>query len=242
MNLFLEIKEKFRTGDVLTRLLLINCAVFVTSLTLDITFILFSFGTERIAYTAMNYPWNPLLLAIKPWSVVTALFSSWGLWHLLFNMLTLYWLGTVFLRYFTSNNLRGLYILGGLAGMIVFTGVYLLIPSLQLKEWSDSVPLCSACILAFCTALAFKAPDSTEPIPLIGPVKIKYIVIVLALIDLAILPYANPATDVAHFGAAAIGWLFCRMLKKGKDMTAPITAIVVWLDSLIHKKRIQDKR
>lgn len=242
MNLFLEIREKFRSGDVLSRLLIINCGVFITSLTLDITFILFSFGADRIAYTAMNYPWNPIMLAIKPWAPATALFASWGLWHLIFNMIILYWLGTVFLRYFTSNNLRGLYIMGGVAGIIAFTGVYLLIPSLQIKEWSDSIPLCSACILAFCTALAFKAPDNTEPIPLIGPVKIKYIVIVLALIDIAILPYANPATDLAHLCAAAIGWLFCRMLRKGKDITAPVTAVVVWLDRIFTPTSKQKKR
>lgn len=233
MNIFEEIRQKFRTGDILARLLIINCAMFVLALTLDITFTLITFGADRIAFTSLNYPWNPLLLALKPWSVATSLFSSWGLWHLLFNMLCLYWLGGVFLRYCTSNHLRGLYIMGGIAGMLGFTGVFLLIPTLQIKEWSDSMPMCSACILCFCTALAFRAPDATEPIPLIGSVKLKYIVIALALIDLAILPHANPATDAAHLLAAFTGWLFNVMLRKGKDITAPVTAIAVWLDKLI---------
>ena len=237
MNLFQEMTNKFRTGDVLTRLLFINCGIFILSLTLDITFILFSFGADKIAYTSMCYPWNPLILAFKPWSPVTSLFSSWGLWHLLFNMLCLYWLGGVFLRYFTSNNLRGLYIIGGIAGMIVFTGVFLLFPSFQIKEWADSIPLCSACILAFCTALAFRAPNATEPIPLIGPVKIKYIVIALAVIDIALLPHANPATDIVHLGAASTGWLFNKMLSKGKDLTAPVTAVFVWFDDLLSKRK-----
>ena len=177
------------------------------------------------------------MLAFKPWSPVTALFSSWGLWHVLFNMICLYWLGGVFLRYFTSNNLRGLYIMGGIAGMLAFTGVFMLIPSLQIKDWSDSMPLCSVCILTFCTALAFRAPDATEPIPLVGPVKIKYIVITIALIDLAILPHANPATDAAHVGAAFIGWLFNAMLRKGKDMTLPVTAVAVWISSLATRRK-----
>lgn len=238
MNLFKEIKEKFVTGDILTRLLFINCAVFLIALSMDITFTLFSFGADKIAFTSLNYPWNPIILAFRPWTPVTALFSSWGLWHLLFNMLTLYWLGGVFLRYFTTNNLRGLYILGGLAGMLVFTAVFLLFPPLQLRGWSDSIPLCSVCILAFSTALAFRVPDSTEPIPLIGSVKIKYIVIVLALIDLAIVPHVNPATDAAHLGAAAVGWMFTAMLRKGKDITTPITVIAVWLYNMINRKRI----
>lgn len=236
MNLFKEIKDKFLTGDVLTRLLLINCAVFVISLTLDITFTLFSFGEEKIAFTSLNYPWNPLIMAFRPWAPVTSLFTSWGLWHFIFNMLTLYWLGGIFMRYFTSNNLRGLYIMGGIAGMLVFTGVFLSFPGLQFRGWTDDIPLCSVCIIAFSTALAFRVPDSTEPIPLIGPVKIKYIVICLALIDLAILPHANPASDAAHLGAAGIGWLFNAMLRKGKDITTPVTVIAVWIYGLFTKK------
>jgi membrane associated rhomboid family serine protease len=236
MNIFQEIKNKFLTGDVLTRLLLINCGVFIISLTLDISFTLISFGADKLAFSSLNYPWNPLLLAFRPWTPITSLFTSWGLWHLLFNMLTLYWLGGVFLRFFTSNNLRGLYIIGGLAGMLVFTGVFLLFPSLQMRAWADDMPMCSVCILTFSTALAFRAPDNTEPIPLAGPVKIKYIVIILALIDLAILPHANPATDAAHLMAVFTGWLFNAMLRKGKDITTPVTVIAVWIYGLFAKK------
>lgn len=237
MSLFDELISKFRSGDIVTRLVFINCAVFVALLLLDISFTLFSFGEDKYAFIVCNYPWSPFMIALRPWSVVTSIFSSWGLWHLLFNMVILYWLGSVFLKYFTSNNLRGLYILGGVTGMIVFTGLFMLFPSLQLKDWAGSIPLCSACILAFCTALAFRIPDNTEPIPLIGPVKIKYIVMALAVIDVAMLPNVNPATDAVHLGAALTGWAFNTMLRKGKDITKPVTAVAVWLDSIVHSKR-----
>ena len=235
MSLFDELISKFRSGDIVTRLVFINCAVFIVMLLLDIWFTLFSFGEDKFAYIVCNYPWSPFILAKRPWSIVTSLFASWGLFHLIFNMVSLYWLGTIFLRYFTSNNLRGLYILGGIAGMIVFTGVFMLFPSLQLKDWTGSMPLCSACILAICTALAFRVPDATEPIPLIGPVKIKYIVITLAIIDIAMLPNVNPVTDAVHLAAGITGWTFNYLLRKGKDITTPVTALAVWLDSLIHK-------
>ena len=236
MNLFEELKNKYRTGDIVTRLVFINCAVFVFSLTLDIVFTLCAFGQDRLAYISLNYPWSPWMLAVRPWTPVTSLFTSWGLWHLLFSMLILYWLGGVFLRFFTSNALRGVYILGGVAGMLVFTGVFLSFPSLQEKDWPGSIPLCSACILAISTALAFRAPDSTEPIPLIGPVKIKYIVITLAIIDAAMLPDVNPATDAVHLGAALTGWAFNALLRKGKDITTPVTAVAVWIDRIFNRK------
>ena len=116
--------------------------------------------------------------------------------------------------------------------MIVFTGLFMLFPSLQMKDWTGNMPLCSACVLAIGTALAFRIPDATEPIPIIGPVKIKYIVIALAIIDVAMLPNVNPTTDAVHLAAALTGWVFNYMLRKGRDITAPVTAVAVWLDKI----------
>jgi membrane associated rhomboid family serine protease len=236
MSLLDELISKFRSGDLVTRLVFINCAMFLAMLLLDIWFTIFSFGEDKFAYMVCYYPWSPYILAVRPWCIVTSLFASWGMWNLIFNMVILYWMGSIFLRYFTSNNLRGLYILGGIAGMIVFTGVFMLFPSLQLKDWIGSMPLCSACILAVCSALAFRVPDNTEPIPLIGPVKIKYIVIALAIVDVAMLPHVNPVTDAVHLAAGLTGWAFNAMLRKGKDITAPISAIAARIESLLRKK------
>ena len=66
MNLFDELKLKFRTGDIVTRLVLINCGVFVVSLLLDIIFTLFSYGEDKLAYTMLNFPWDPVVLMHKP--------------------------------------------------------------------------------------------------------------------------------------------------------------------------------
>ena len=236
MSLLDELISKFRSGDLVTRLVFINCAMFLAMLLLDIWFTIFSFGEDKFAYMVCYYPWSPYILIKRPWCIVTSLFASWGMWNLIFNMVILYWMGSIFLRYFTSNNLRGLYILGGIAGMIVFTGVFMLFPSLQLKDWIGSMPLCSACILAVCSALAFRVPDNTEPIPLIGPVKIKYIVIALAIVDVAMLPHVNPVTDAVHLAAGLTGWAFNAMLRKGKDITAPFSARAVRIESLLRKK------
>ena len=239
MNFFKEIAEKFRTGDVLTRLLLINCGMFVLILLLDVTFTLVSFGTEKFAAQVFQFPWDPISLLFRPWVVVTSMFTSYGLWHLLFNLFTLSWLGGIFLQYYTSNQLRGLYILGGIAGMALFTANFMLIPLFHLKDWSATMPLASVSILAFSTALAFRAPNHQEQIPVIGQVKLKYIIIALALVDAALLPSVNPATDAAHLGGALVGWMFYRLLAKGKDLTAPVTAIAIRIYGLFSKRRLR---
>lgn len=240
MSIFDEIKSKYMNGDVLRRLLIVNCGMFVLILLTDITFTLIGVGDTGYAAMLFQFPWSTLALALRPWTPITALFTSWGLWHFIFNMLILYWMGGIFQRYFTNTHLRGLYIIGGFAGMIGYT-CSMLIPFFRLKAWTETMPMASACILALAVALAFREPDHQETIPVIGPVKIKYIVIALALIDIALFPRTNPATDLAHAAAAASGYLFNRLLGKGIDMTRPVTAFFVWINGFFTRKRLEKK-
>lgn len=239
MTVFNDIKLKYLNGDVLRRLIIINCAVFVLILLTDITFTFIGVGDTGYAATLFQFPWNTLELVVRPWTPITALFTSSGLWHFIFNMLILFWMGGIFQRYFTNTHLRGMYIIGGLAGMIGYSCT-MLVPVFQLKDWNGTMPMTSACILALAVAVAFKAPEHQETIPLIGQVRLKYIVMVLALIDIALFPRTNPATDLAHAAAAVAGYLFVRLLSKGVDITRPVTAFFVWINGLF-RKRIEKK-
>ena len=235
MNIPDELTYKFRSGDVVTRLLFINGGMYILMLLIGIVFTIIT-GSDDALKSAFRYPGDVQTLIHHPWTVITAMFSSWGMWHLIFNLIILYWLGKVFLKYYTSNSLRGLYIIGSLTAMAVFSAVFSLFPSIREKDWTAEMPMASASILAFATALAFKAPDNTEPIPFLGNVKLKYIVIALALTDIALLPWVNPATDAAHLGSVLAGWVFYRLMRKGIDITAPVSRIYVLFSNLFSKK------
>jgi membrane associated rhomboid family serine protease len=59
-----------------------------------------------------------------PWTIITNLFvhdtSSTIPWHLLFNMITLYFFGTFLIRLVGTRDFLLIYFLGGIAGNIVF--------------------------------------------------------------------------------------------------------------------------
>lgn len=231
MSFFDKIGDKYRSSDTLTRLIMLNCAMFALVLLTDIILTLFTKSTLTAA-TIFQYQQDPGNLIFRPWTLVTAPLTSWGLWHLLFNMLTLYWLGGLFLRRSTSAGMRGLYILGALAAMVCFTATNFA-PFLRTAQ--GTMPLASASILAIGTALAFQAPDSTEKLPLLGYVKIKWIVIALGLADVALLPHPSAAMDLAHAGAAAMGWYYQYRLRQGSDITAPLNRLYVKFSDLIGK-------
>jgi membrane associated rhomboid family serine protease len=56
----------------------------------------------------------------QPWTIVTNLFVHGSIWHLLFNMLTLYFFGTFLLRLVSIRTFLIIYFLGGIVGNIFF--------------------------------------------------------------------------------------------------------------------------
>lgn len=56
----------------------------------------------------------------QPWTIVTDLFVHGSIWHLIFNMLTLYFFGTFLLRLVGTRTFLIIYFLGGIMGNVFF--------------------------------------------------------------------------------------------------------------------------
>lgn len=63
---------------------------------------------------------TPALLSEQPWTIVSSIFVHGSVWHLLFNMISLYFLGSFFFRSAGERNFLAVFFLGGLAGNILF--------------------------------------------------------------------------------------------------------------------------
>ena len=64
----------------------------------------------------------------QPWPLLTYMFMHAGILHLLFNMLWLYWFGQMFLSLFSAKHFRGLYLLGGICGGLLYMIAYNVFP------------------------------------------------------------------------------------------------------------------
>ena len=63
---------------------------------------------------------TPVLLSQQPWTIISSMFVHGGIWHILFNMISLYFLGSFFIRAAGERSFVAVFLLGGLAGNILF--------------------------------------------------------------------------------------------------------------------------
>lgn len=159
-----------------------------------------------------------------------------GFMHILFNMLWLYWFGQMFLSFFSGKHLRGLYILGGICGGVLYMASYNVFPYfLPMVEVSTMVGA-SASVLAIVVATAYREPNYSVRLLLFGTVRLKYLALIVVLTDLLFITSANAGGHIAHLGGALAGLWFAASLSKGWDITSWINKLLDGITALFSAK------
>ncbi|MCE5205594.1 MAG: rhomboid family intramembrane serine protease [Porphyromonadaceae bacterium] len=232
------LKNKYRTGDVMTKLIFINTAVFVILKIIGVIFTLFNISSlDLIVF--LGVPSHIPLLLSRLWTPITYMFVHEGFLHLLFNMLWLYWFGQIFLQYFSGRSLGSLYLLGGLAGALLYVVAFNTIPYYMDmgRGWMIGA---SASVMAIVMGAAFYRPDVQLHLLFLGPVKIVYIAIFAFALDFLSLGNAtNPGGHVAHIGGALLGYLFAMQYKNGRDITLWMSK---WIDWFANLSKLRQKK
>jgi membrane associated rhomboid family serine protease len=226
-----DLKEKFRNGDIVIRLIYINVAIFIITFFAGVVCKLMGWG-ELGSFSFLAFPASLERFILQPWSIITYMFMHGGVWHILFNMLCLYWFGEIFLNSFSTKHLRGLYVLGGIAGAIVFMLSYNIFPYFQPAVSSSVIVGASASILAIIIAIAYRQPDYRVQLFLIGNVSLKYLALFTVVLDLVFMASSNAGGHIAHLGGALCGWIFAASLSKGVDLTLWINKAIDAISSL----------
>ncbi|MFC0518832.1 rhomboid family intramembrane serine protease [Mucilaginibacter angelicae] len=166
-------------------------------------------------------------LPYRFWTPVTYMFMHADIFHIFFNMLWLYWMGQIFEEYLGNKRTIGLYILGGLSGAFFYVAAFNLLPaftSINAAEGSTIVGA-SASVMAIMVATATLLPNFTISLIFIGPVKLKWLIIVTLIIDFLLIVRSNPGGEIAHLGGALMGFVYIKQLQKGHDWIGGITKL-----------------
>lgn len=230
-----RIKYQYKTGNILIRLIFINIGIFLIIKIFGVFFTLFKIETfNLLQFVAV--PSQPEILLRRFWTPFTYMFVHEGFWHILFNMLWLYWFGKIFLEYFNGRQLGSIYVLGGLSGALLYILAFNLIPYyLDLgNSWMIGA---SAAVMAIVMAAAFYRPEVQLHLFLLGRIKIIYIALFVFVLDFISLDdLSNPGGHLAHIGGAISGYLFAVRYRKGKDITNGIGKMMDHIANLFKKK------
>lgn len=235
-NILEEIKQNFKDGSYLTRLIYINAGVFLVVKLLSV--ILGATGYSNIWISYLELPAFLQTLIRQPWSIITYMFMHHDFIHLIFNLLTLYWFGKIFVDYFNQKQLVGLYFLGGIGGAIFYLAAFNITNTLNANIFFSYLLGASASVMAIIFALVRYCPNQEINLALIGPVKLKYLGIAMLVLDVIGTTSVNAGGSISHIGGAVTGYLFAQlMINSGKDITEPVNRVISLINDLFKQNK-----
>ncbi len=220
MNLVGDIKYQFRHGSSIMKIILVNVIIYAVQ---SLLFIIMYFAGFRDEYVNFLSKWfwvssDLHVLITRPWTIFTSIVmhDPGDIFHLLSNMLYLFFFGRILVDYISEKNAWPLFITGGLVGSFFSIAAYNVIPSLHPFIGITSLGA-SAGVMAIVLAAATVIPNYSVNMIFIGAVKLKYIAAVVVAIDLLSIPSEyNLGGHIAHLGGALTGYLFIRSYQNGK--------------------------
>ena len=227
-NLINDIKIQFGNSKALYRLLLINVVVFLVLMLARTFSFLFQTDGDILALVIAKLSLPPSLsnILIQPWSLITYMFLHVDFFHILFNLLVLFWTGKLFVEYLGNDKLIATYLLGGLTGALIYILSFNIFPVFASVGGSAHLMGASAGVIAVLVAVATLLPDYTVFLIIFGAVRLKYIAIVSILLYAISIPNGNAGGELAHLGGALFGFVMIKQLRNGRDLTKWMTALL----------------
>jgi membrane associated rhomboid family serine protease len=201
---------------------IITINILLFSIVVLLTFAFFLFNELSIIENFIKHfylPSNFTEFLFQPWSIISFQFfhSLGNPFHIIFNLLWLYWFGRTFNFYFGGKRVWFLYLMGGMIGGILFMVSYNIFP--VFKGHHTYLIGASAGVTAIVIALATYMPNF-EIFTLLGPIKLKWIAFITILMDFAMTPSGfNSGGHIAHLGGGLFGFLYMYSYKKNIDFS-----------------------
>lgn len=233
--MFKKYIEKYRRATVVEKLIIINVGIFI--LTFGYKTICFLFQIpESSVLNWLTFPADGNEFLRKPWTIFTYAFLHDGIFHLLFNMMVLYFSGNFFLAYFTGKRLLNFYFLGIFAGALIFMLSYNLFPAFANTNKAYLLGA-SAGVMAVLVGIATHIPYMGIRLLLIGTIKLWHIAVFFVILDIIMIPLGNAGGRLAHLGGALLGFSYVKMLDRGVDIGKWWEIFTDWIMGLFSFKK-----
>jgi membrane associated rhomboid family serine protease len=151
----------------------------------------------------------------RPWTFLTYSFIHSGFFHLLWNMVLLFYAGRLLLNLFPDRIFINNYFLGVISGGLIFIGSYALFP-----VFAGTYPPmvgASAGVMAVFIFICTYTPNQEIRFFFVN-LKLKYLGLAFFFLDVIQIPYGNAGGHLAHIGGAVLGFFYARQLGVGRDI------------------------
>jgi membrane associated rhomboid family serine protease len=234
-----EIRGTFQRRDrMVYQLIFLNVLVFlaVNLVRVVMYFMNVPFGITGLSnYLAL--PADLRTLVRQPWTIVTYMFTHFEFMHILFNLLVFYWFGKIFSEFAGNKKILPVYLLGGIAGGLLYIAAYNIFPVFDNSIGVARAFGASASVMAIVFAATTLVPDYTMFLFLFGAVRIKWIALVLVILDIISIPSSNAGGHIAHLGGALFGFFYVKQLQRGRDPGSPLNSLADRFANLFKKKQ-----
>lgn len=249
-----QIKIQYKMGSMTLKLIMVNAGIFLASLVATVLIKLFDQDFYLLEYFAAPANYDTLLL--RPWTVISYMFmhSLDGIGHLFWNMVLLYFAGTLFQQNLGGRKLLSTYFLGGIIGFLLFNIGYNFLPAIASPYPKEILIGASASVTAILVGIGVYMPNYEVRL-LFVPYSFKLIWIVLFFVTLDFIRLqssigiagANTGGWLAHIGGAFYGFIFASQMRQGKNIGKWFEEVIDWIVNLFKSnptkiKRVRKKR
>ena len=207
-----DIQDKLKRLNVFEKIIIINVAIFILG------WFIFKFKhiprEESLSWLELPKFFSEFIA--KPWSIISYAFTHYGFFHLLFNVLVLYFVSRTMVNLFSTKISLNIYFLGILVGGFSYLLIYTLLPqsySIHVGSLVGASAGVRALLIFICAYMPYR-----EARFFMVTIKLWYIGLAIVLLDIVGLFSINQGGNVAHLGGDLLGYLYAIQLQKGTDI------------------------
>jgi membrane associated rhomboid family serine protease len=221
LNILDDIKHAYYKANVVEKIIYINVFLFLVTVL---------FGTFIIEWFAL--PSNLDSFLSKPWTLISYYFIHQDFFHILSNILVLYYIGNLFLTFYTKKQFINFYFLGGIFGAVIFLSYYYFI------NITIALPLAgaSAAVTTIFIAIATKIPRYGIQLRFIGGIELWVLAAIWVVLSILQLASPNKGTAIAHLSGAFFGYIYSKQLEQGNDIGKWFEVILTYFSNLFKPK------
>lgn len=212
-----QISNQYKYGGATIKLIAWN-VIFTFAIWIgEIIFQMFDlgYGFDLFVYEHLFAHSHVDVLIRNPWSIITSMFMHGNFFHLLFNMIALYFMGRILQQIVSSKRIYFLYFAGGIAAFIIHVIATNGLP--YFKGADIPVLGASGAVAAIFIALATLRPHLDMYLYGVFKVKIMYLAIAFVVIDFFSVNSGDSVAHFAHLGGALFGYLWAFSYQRGND-------------------------